>query len=76
METTESISALGVTGGSVEQTAAPALDQTLFRSEMFRISRQAGVYLAGTVFMLVRSYLFKIYVARQRGRGDRASWAE
>ncbi len=38
-----------------------------FRREMGTISRQSGVFFAGTIFTLAASYLFKIYVARMLG---------
>ena len=38
-----------------------------FRREMGTISRQSGVFFAGTIFTLAASYLFKIYVARTLG---------
>lgn len=38
-----------------------------FRREAGKVSRQASVFLAGTIFTVVCGYLFKIYVSREIG---------
>ncbi len=38
-----------------------------FHAHVGRISRQSSIFLAGTIFTAVASYLFKIYVARMLG---------
>jgi O-antigen/teichoic acid export membrane protein len=38
-----------------------------FRSQMGHISRQSGVFFAGTLFTAVAGYLFKVYLARVLG---------
>ncbi len=38
-----------------------------FRSQVGHISRNSGVYLAGTLFSVVLGYIFKVYLARVLG---------
>lgn len=39
----------------------------MFRAEMGQISRQSGVYFAGTIFTVGAGYFFKVYLARVLG---------
>src|SRR5271166_4060338 len=41
-----------------------------FRSQVGHISRQSGVFFAGTVFTAGLGYLFKVYLARVLGAED------
>jgi O-antigen/teichoic acid export membrane protein len=53
----------------VQAVSEPDLSPELlgFRREMGTISRQSGVFFAGTIFTLLAGYGFKIYVARKLG---------
>ena len=46
-----------------------------FRSQVGHISRQSGVFFAGTVFTIGCGYLFKIYLARTLGAEDLGVYA-
>jgi len=50
----------------VEGTSLAA-DSHVFRREMGQISRQSGVFFAGTLFTTAAAYFFKIYLARVLG---------
>jgi O-antigen/teichoic acid export membrane protein len=41
-----------------------------FRSHVGHISRQSGVFFAGTLFTAALSYVFKVYIARVLGAAD------
>ena len=45
----------------------PAVELFKFRREMGTITRQSGVFFAGTMFTAAASYLFKFFVARWLG---------
>lgn len=54
----------------------PVIDNTIerrqaqtqkFRSEVGLISRQSGIFFAGTVFSVAAAYIFKVYLARVLG---------
>ena len=53
--------------GSTPAVASSSTETQKFRSHMGRISRQSGVFFAGTVFSLAAGYLFKVYLARVLG---------
>jgi O-antigen/teichoic acid export membrane protein len=56
---------------SVVNTAPEAESGTQqFRSQVGHISRQSGVFFAGTVFTASLGYLFKVYLARVLGPED------
>ena len=55
-------SAEGVQGLQPRPADAPS-----FRRQMGHISRQSGVFFAGTIFTAAAGYLFKIYLARVLG---------
>jgi O-antigen/teichoic acid export membrane protein len=66
----------GIRDGSGESEAiaqpaasvdAGASQTQQFRSQVGHISRQSGVFLAGTIFTAVFGYVFKIYLARVLG---------
>ena len=50
-------------------------DAQRFRSQVGHISRNSGVYFAGTVFSVGLGYLFKIYLARVLGAEDLGLYA-
>jgi O-antigen/teichoic acid export membrane protein len=54
----------GAIGQSAEATAAGTQQ---FRSQVGHISRQSGVFFAGTIFTAAFSYAFKVYLARVLG---------
>jgi O-antigen/teichoic acid export membrane protein len=43
------------------------LEKLDFRTEMGRISRQSGIFFAGTIFTAAAGYVFKVYLARTLG---------
>ena len=45
----------------------PAVELFKFRREMGTITRQSGVFFAGTMFTAAASYLFRLFVARWLG---------
>jgi len=55
-----------LTGDSTAQAEANKLQQE-FKSHVGVISRQSGVFFAGTMFTAVAGYVFKIYLARTLG---------
>lgn len=50
-----------------DETAAARSEAVEFRSRMGRISRQSGVYFAGTLLTTGAGYFFRIYLARFLG---------
>jgi O-antigen/teichoic acid export membrane protein len=46
-----------------------------FRSEVGHISRQSGIFFAGTLFSLAAAYVFKVYLARVLGAHDLGLYA-
>jgi O-antigen/teichoic acid export membrane protein len=54
----------GITNQPPEVGAA---ETQQFRSQVGHISRQSGVYFAGTIFTLAFGYIFKVYLARVLG---------
>jgi O-antigen/teichoic acid export membrane protein len=46
-----------------------------FRSQVGHISRQSGVFFAGTIFTAAFSYIFKVYVARELGAEELGLYA-
>ena len=46
-----------------------------FRSQVGHISRQSGIFFAGTLFSVAAAYLFKIYLARVLGAHDLGVYA-
>lgn len=46
-----------------------------FRSQVGHISRQSGVFFAGTIFTVVLGYFFKVYLARVLGPEDLGLYA-
>jgi O-antigen/teichoic acid export membrane protein len=56
--------AIGQPAASVD---AGASQTQQFRSQVGHISRQSGIFLAGTIFTAVLGYVFKIYLARVLG---------
>lgn len=54
--------------GAIDQSAqASATGTQQFRSQVGHISRQSGVFFAGTIFTAALAYVFKVYVARVLG---------
>jgi O-antigen/teichoic acid export membrane protein len=54
------------TNHTQEQLAVDRSQQE-FKSQMGNISRQSGVFFAGTIFTALAGYIFKIYLARTLG---------
>jgi O-antigen/teichoic acid export membrane protein len=54
-------------------TASSATQQ--FRSQVGHISRQSGIFFAGTIFTTGLGYLFKVYLARVLGAEDLGLYA-
>jgi O-antigen/teichoic acid export membrane protein len=52
---------------STTQTAELAAETQRFRSQVGHISRQSGIYFAGTIFTAGFGYIFKVYLARFLG---------
>jgi O-antigen/teichoic acid export membrane protein len=57
------------------QAANPVTESTVkdaqqFRSHVGHISRQSGVFFAGTIFTAAVGYIFKVYLARVLGAAD------
>src|SRR5271157_5025727 len=59
----------------VNALADGATETQRFRSQVGHISRQSGVFFAGTVFTAAFGYLFKIYLARVLGPEDLGLYA-
>src|SRR5271165_3703451 len=56
---------------SVANAAPDAASGTQqFRSQVGHISRQSGVFFAGTIFTAILGYVFKVYLARVLGPED------
>jgi O-antigen/teichoic acid export membrane protein len=55
------------------ETAASATQQ--FRSQVGHISRQSGIFFAGTIFTTGLAYIFKVYLARVLGAEDLGLYA-
>ncbi len=51
----------------VPATAPASIETQQFRSQVGHITRQSGVFFAGTIFTAILGYLFKIYLARVLG---------
>lgn len=60
---------------SVSDPLATATATQNFRSQVGHISRQSGIYFAGTVFTMGLGYLFKVYLARVLGPEDLGIYA-
>ncbi len=61
---------------AVSESPATVSDETQqFRSQVGHISRQSGIYFAGTIFALASGYLFKVYLARVLGPEDLGLYA-
>ena len=54
-------------GPSVNSSTNTSKEQTDFKTEMGRISRQSGIAFASTIFAAIVGYVFKIYLARYLG---------
>src|SRR5271163_814131 len=54
-------------GAIGESTAASAAGTQQFQSQVGHISRQSGVFFAGTIFTAAFGYVFKVYLARVLG---------
>jgi O-antigen/teichoic acid export membrane protein len=52
---------------SAPQSDAAASQTQQFRSQVGHISRQSGVFFAGTIFTAAFGYVFKVYLARALG---------
>jgi len=53
----------------------PAEGAQQFRSQVGHISRQSGIFFAGTIFTAAFGYLFKVYLARVLGPEDLGLYA-
>jgi O-antigen/teichoic acid export membrane protein len=51
----------------IQPVLVPAPEGAEFHRKLGNISRQSGVYFAGTIFTTLAGYLFKIYLARRLG---------
>ncbi len=70
----------GITSGDQPSSSEPALSLSApetaarqtqqFRSQVGHISRQSGIFFAGTVFSVAAAYIFKVYLARVLGARD------
>jgi O-antigen/teichoic acid export membrane protein len=61
---------------SVKESPSALAEATQqFRSQVGHISRQSGIYFAGTIFALSSGYLFKVYLARVLGPEDLGLYA-
>jgi O-antigen/teichoic acid export membrane protein len=63
----------GPLSGEITNREAAGTQQ--FRSQVGHISRQSGIFFAGTVFTIALGYLFKIYIARKLGPADLGLYA-
>ncbi|MGO9088655.1 MAG: flippase [Candidatus Sulfotelmatobacter sp.] len=59
----------------VNALADDATETQQFRSQVGHISRQSGIFFAGTVFTAAFGYVFKVYLARVLGAEDLGLYA-
>jgi O-antigen/teichoic acid export membrane protein len=53
--------------GTDTMSDGAALETQKFRSQVGHISRQSGIFFAGTIFTIAFGYVFKVYLARVLG---------
>jgi O-antigen/teichoic acid export membrane protein len=62
-------------GGEASFVTQEAAATRQFRSHVGHISRQSGIFFAGTIFTAAFSYVFKVYLARVLGAEDLGIYA-